>query len=136
MARTHVRSCMAGMPRARALTAHLLYAARPSQQVAAYSLTAPHPRRSYLELLADLPWAKLSTDGKPAAAPAGSDAAAGPTSADGTASTSTTSTSSASSLHAARELLDKQHYGLAKIKERIVQYLAGERRGQCVCLSA
>jgi len=48
--------------------------------------------RTYLELLSDLPWAKLTTDHMDIAA--------------------------------ARTILDKEHYDLAKIKERILEYLS------------
>ena len=48
--------------------------------------------RSYLELLAELPWSELTTDDI--------------------------------DLARAREILDRDHYGLKKVKERILEYLA------------
>lgn len=59
--------------------------------------------RAYLEVLAELPWARLSTD---APAQAGAEARI------------------ALTLRQARDMLDKAHYGLDKVKERIIQYLA------------
>jgi ATP-dependent Lon protease len=61
---------------------------------------------SYVEMLADLPWAKLSEDNH--------------------------------DLNHAREVLDRDHYGLAKIKRRLLEYLAVRKlnpagRGPILC---
>ena len=61
---------------------------------------------SYVEMLADLPWAKLSEDD--------------------------------TSLDHAQEILDRDHYGLTKIKRRLIEYLAVRKlnptgRGPILC---
>jgi ATP-dependent Lon protease len=63
--------------------------------------------RAYLELLADLPWQKVSEE-------------------------------SELDLRAAKESLDRDHYGLAKVKQRIIEYLAVRKlkpdaRGPVLC---
>lgn len=64
--------------------------------------------RTYLELLADLPWSVLTPDSL--------------------------------DLEAARALLEKEHFGLEKVKKRIVEYLcvrklAPRKRGPILCLA-
>ncbi len=113
--------------------------------------------RSYLEVLADLPWSALSTDkqrqrdgsgtqgaagGEGSGGTAGKEvqpgpAAAGPGAAAAGAGGGGTAGAAAAAgvagavevapwrhLGTARALLDRQHYGLDKVKERIVEYLA------------
>lgn len=58
--------------------------------------------RAYLELLADLPWQKVSEERE-------------------------------LDLRAAKESLDQDHYGLAKVKQRIIEYLAVRKVGDFTC---
>ena len=65
-----------------------------------------HVARTYLEVLASLPWSRTSTDRL--------------------------------DLKAAREILDRDHYDLKTVKERILEYLAvrtlnPEARGSILC---
>ncbi len=75
---------------------------RMNPQVAEYSV-----QLSYLELMLDLPWDKVSEDNF--------------------------------DLHHARKVLDQDHFGLAKVKERIIEHLAvlklkGDMRAPIICL--
>jgi ATP-dependent Lon protease len=54
--------------------------------------------RTYLELLAELPWQKVSEERE-------------------------------LDLRAAKESLDRDHYGLTKVKQRIIEYLAVRKVG-------
>ena len=54
--------------------------------------------RAYLELIADLPWQKVSEERE-------------------------------LDLSAAKERLDRDHYGLTKVKQRIIEYLAVRKVG-------
>ncbi len=75
---------------------------RMNPQVAEYSV-----QLSFLELMLDLPWDKVSEDNF--------------------------------DLHHARKVLDQDHFGLAKVKERIIEHLAvlklkGDMRAPIICL--
>lgn len=59
--------------------------------------------RGYLELLADLPWQKVSEENE-------------------------------LDLRAAKERLDSDHYGLVKVKQRIIEYLAVRKVNVTFCL--
>ena len=59
--------------------------------------------RAYLELLADLPWQKVSEERE-------------------------------LDLRAAKESLDRDHYGLTKVKQRIIEYLAVRKVGNLTCI--
>ncbi|DBB10132.1 TPA: hypothetical protein ACH3X3_001716 [Trebouxia sp. C0006] len=108
--------------------------------------------RAYLETLADLPWNTFSGETQAPSIPeAPQDAKASSTEEASDADSMQTNTSRGDlsdgepmaqatseptefprhaaqlSLHEARDLLDKDHYGLDKVKDRIVQYLAVRR---------
>jgi ATP-dependent Lon protease len=61
--------------------------------------------RAYLELLADLPWQKVSEERE-------------------------------LDLRAAKESLDQDHYGLTKVKQRVIEYLAVRKVCSLICASS
>eukprot|EP00887_Chlorella_sp_A99_P006545 scaffold3.g6545.t1 len=79
---------------------------------------------AYLETLANLPWSRTTHAAPPAAAGAAADE---PAAGGGGRAEVAVSPPQEPSLAAVRAALDEAHYGLDKIKERIVQYVAVQR---------
>lgn len=87
---------------------------------------------SYLETLADLPWSRLSQLAQqqlqPPAAAGGAEAGPGSSTALSLLAPSARGGGGAPlPLGLVRQRLDEAHYGLDKIKERIVQFVAVQR---------
>lgn len=88
---------------------------------------------SYLETLADLPWSRLSQLAQQQLPPAAAGASSEPGPGGSTSALSLLAPGGGGGevaplpLGLVRQRLDEAHYGLDKIKERIVQFVAVQR---------